>query len=352
MMRYRLMRRDSLRLLLAAPLAAAGREAPVFLPRERLVKAAEYSTQRKGLALLVRQHGRVLHESYANGAKPGEARRIYSGTKAFWGLAVLAAVEDGLLSLDESASEIIHEWKGQGEKAKITLEQLMDFTSGLERCLRIHQDGLENRDRMAIERPLLAAPGKRFIYGPAALQVVHLMLKRRLARQRRPELPTRYLERRVLKPLGLGPQRYIPDAAGTPLLAAGFMMTPAHWASIGEVILAKGAPILKKPASWELAIEGSAANPAYSFGFWNNHKATDKTAREFDIEDMLELDWDRQNWSRACISRSAPPDLIACIGSSYQRLFVIPSAGLVVVRQGMNARFSDAAFLRLLLESE
>lgn len=347
-MRHRLIRRDTLRLLLAAPLAAAGRDAPVFLPKEHISRAAEYSAKRQGLALLIRQHGRVLHESYSNGAKPGEARRIYSGTKAFWGLAILAAVEDELLSLDEPAATLLHEWKGKGDKGKITLAQLMDFTCGLERCLRIHQDGLENRDSMALQRPLLATPGKRFIYGPSAMQAAHQMLKRRLLTQRRPETPTRYLERRVLKPLGLGPQRYIPDAVGNPLLAAGFMMTPAHWARMGEVILANGAPVLKKNATWRQATVGSTANPAYSFGFWNNLKAADKNPREFDIENMLELDWDKQSWARACICRAAPPDLIACIGSGYQRLFVIPSAGLIVVRQAMNGIFSDASFLRLL----
>lgn len=345
-------RRGTLGLLLGAPLAAAGKDAPVFIQEDRIAKAAEYSGKRKGLALLVRQHGKVLHESFSNGAKPGEPRRIYSGTKAFWGIAMLAAVEDGLLSLDEPVAAVIHEWKGQGDKAKITLEQLMDFTCGLERCLRIHQDGLENRDRMAIGRPLLATPGKRFIYGPSAMQVAHQMLKRRLAGRWRSETPARYLERRVLRPLGLGPQRYIPDAAGNPLLAAGFVMTPAQWARMGEVILAKGAPVLKKPASWQIATEGSAANPAYSFGFWNNRKAADKDAREFDIEDMLELDWDKQTWTRACVCRDAPPDLVACVGSGYQRLFAIPTQGLVIVRQGVNARFSDGAFLRLLLGRE
>jgi len=344
-----LTRRDTLGLLLGAPLAAAGKDAPVFIQSTRIAKAAEYSAKRKGLALLVRQHGKLLHESYPNGAKPGETRRIYSGTKAFWGLAMLAAVEDGILSLDEPAAAVIHEWRGRGDKEKFTLEQLMDFTCGLERCLRIHEDGLENRDRMAIGRPVLAAPGKRFIYGPSAMQVAHQMLKRRLAGRWRNETPARYLERRVLRPLGLGPQRYIPDAAGNPLLASGFMMTPAQWARMGEVILAKGAPVLKKPASWELATEGSAANPAYSFGFWNNRKAADKNAREFDIEDMLEVDWDKQGWTRACVCRDAPPDLVACIGSGYQRLFAVPSMSLVIVRQGTNARFSDGDFLRLLL---
>ena len=64
---------------------------------------------------------------------------------------------------------------------------------------------------------------------------------------------------------------------------------------------------------------------------------------------MLSPKWSSQHWADACLCRAAPNDLVACIGSGYQRLYVIPSLDLVVVRQGRDGRFSDAQFLRLLL---
>ena len=57
----------------------------------------------------------------------------------------------------------------------------------------------------------------------------------------------------------------------------------------------------------------------------------------------------KQDWRGACICKDAPPDLFAAVGSGYNRLFVIPSRGLVIVRQGENAKFSDAEFLRRIL---
>ena len=92
---------------------------------------------------------------------------------------------------------------------------------------------------------------------------------------------------------------------------------------------------------------GSSANRAFSLGWWNNRAAPG--GREFDFEDMLVPKWPRQNWSDACLCRDAPSDLVACLGSGYQRLYVIPSMGLVVVRQSSGGRFSDGRFLRLLL---
>jgi CubicO group peptidase (beta-lactamase class C family)/predicted RNA-binding protein with PIN domain len=317
-----------------------------LLKSSAIAAAARYSSERRGYALLIQQHGQVVHESYANGGKRGQARRIYSGTKGFWGFAAMAAVEDGLISLNEKVAGTIHEWRSDDRKSKITVEHLLDFTGGLERCQILHEDGLKDRNQMAIQRPLLAAPGKSFIYGPSQLQVFHELLKRKLRKQK--ETPTHYLERRVLSPLGLGPQRYLPDAAGNPLMDAGFLMTVGQWARLGELLLRKGAPVLK-PDSFHAMIEGSAANASYSFGFWNNRAAGRISPREIDIENQLNLVWNKQSWSRVCICKNAPTDLIACIGSSYQRLYAIPSRGLVVVRQGLNANYSDGDFLRTLL---
>jgi len=313
------------------------------LPESVLRKAAEYVATRKSRALLIKQNGRIVHESYPNAGRKDEPYRIFSGTKGFWGLAAMAAIEDGLMHLDEKVADSLPEWKNDKKKSEITLQQLLHFTGGLERCLQLHEEGLKDRNLLALKRPLIAAPGKSFIYGPSQLQVFHEVLKRKLKQS-----PTHYLEKQVLKPLGLGPQRYLPDAAGNPLLAAGFIMTARQWAKMGDLLLEQGGTVLN-PSTFDTLRQGSKANPAYSFGFWNNRAASKAEARVIDIEDQLERDWDRQSWTNVCLCKDAPPDMIACIGSSYQRLYVIPSRGLVIVRMGQNAHFSDGDFIRLIL---
>lgn len=94
---------------------------------------------------------------------------------------------------------------------------------------------------------------------------------------------------------------------------------------------------------------GSRVNPMFGLGFWLNKNANSGGARECDIENLLEKKWQQQDWHNRCICRNAPADLVAAVGSGYQRLFVIPSLDLVIVRQGENAPFSDAEFLRKIL---
>jgi len=67
------------------------------------------------------------------------------------------------------------------------------------------------------------------------------------------------------------------------------------------------------------------------------------------MEGELDLRWQRANWTNVCVCKAAPPDMIVALGSDRQRLFIIPSLHALVVRQGMNAKFSDAYFLRLVL---
>jgi CubicO group peptidase (beta-lactamase class C family) len=299
--------------------------------------AASYSQSAGGTSFLAIQNGQTLLEQNAN-----EGHKIYSGTKAFWCLAALAAAEDGLVSLDETVSNTIPAWRSDPRKARITIRQLLDFSAGLEPVNRLHNENPGDRDAIAIRAPIVGSPGSSFLYGPAALQVFHAVLKEKL----RGESPTRYLERRVLRRMGLGSQRYLTDSAGNPLLAAGWILSARQWAKMGEVALSGGAPVVSA-GSMAQCWRGSGANRAYSLGWWNNRNAPG--GREFDIEAMLVPKWHKQSWGGTVLCRAAPSDVAACIGSGYQRLYVIPSMNLVVVRNGSGRRFSDAQFLRLLV---
>ena len=299
--------------------------------------AAAYSRSAGGTSFLALQNGQTLLEQNAN-----EGHKIYSGTKAFWCLAALAAAEDGLLSLDENVANTIPAWASDSRKSRVTIRQLLDFSSGLEPVNGLHNNNPGDRDAIAIRAPIVARPGGTFIYGPAALQVFHAVLKAKL----NGESPTHYLERRVLGRMGLGSQRYLTDSAGNPLLAAGWILSARQWSKMGELVLAGGAPVIS-PSSLAQCWRGSGANRAFSLGWWNNRNAPG--GREFDIEAMLVPPWHRQSWGGTVLCRTAPSEVVACIGSGYQRLYVIPSMGLVVVRNGSGRRFSDGQFLRLLM---
>ena len=313
-----------------------------------LKAASRYSAERSGYSFLVIQDGRVIYEDYAHGDAADRTASIFSGTKGFWCVAAAAAVQDGILDFDEPVSNTITEWRSDPEKSDIRLRDLLNFTAGIQPAFSLHGRTISDRNRYSIRLPAARAPGESFIYGPSQLQIFCELLRRKL--EPRHLIPEEYLERRILRALEIGNVDFREDGRGNPLLASGFRLTARQWAELGELILGNGKYRGHQVVRSDLLAEcfrGTHVNPMFGMGFWLNHSAPD--AREVDVERMLEVPWERQNWRETCLCREAPRDMIAAIGSGYQRMFIVPSMKMIIVRQGRNDdRFSDAHFLRLI----
>lgn len=74
-------------------------------PRE----ACDYSARSDGLTCLVMLGGSIVHEQYRQMGDEAERWRLASGTKSLSGVAAAAAVQDGLLRLDERVSDTLTE---------------------------------------------------------------------------------------------------------------------------------------------------------------------------------------------------------------------------------------------------
>jgi CubicO group peptidase (beta-lactamase class C family) len=159
-----------------------------------------------------------------------------------------------------------------------------------------------------------------------------------------------YFESRVSNRLGLGRLNYKKDSRGNPLPATGFELTAREWARLGELVLGQGSYHGRQIIPAALlrdAFVGSQVNPSYGLTFWLNREAS--SGREADMERLLDLPWQNAQWTDVSICKDVPADMVVALGSGYQRLFVIPSLEAIIVRQGSNAKFSDAHFLRLAL---
>ncbi|HWB60080.1 MAG TPA: serine hydrolase [Chthoniobacteraceae bacterium] len=312
--------------------------------------AAGYSSARRGYSLLVMQHDKIIFEDYENGTGRGDTHKIYSGTKSFWVAAMLVAANQGLLTLDDRVSDTITEWRDDPRKRNITIRQLMNFTDGLDPAFALHQDRFPDRDAYAIRVPLVAKPGSAFTYGPSHGQVMVELLRRKLAAQG--ATPYKFLVRKVLDPIGIGPVEHKEDPAGNPLVATGFKLTARDWVRFGVLLLHNGTYHGREIIPAALMAEcfhGTRVNPAFGLGLWLNREAAFPGSRDPDIEDTLEKKWQQEDWNNVCVAKGVPSDMFVALGSSYQRMYVIPSLDLIIVRQGENAKFSDPVFLRTLL---
>jgi CubicO group peptidase (beta-lactamase class C family) len=207
-------------------------------------------------ALLVVRDGATLFETYADGGDADVPHPLYSGTKAFWGLAAGAAHDDGLLDLDEPVAATIPAWR-EGARSRVTLRHVLSLTSG------IGFGGLGTAvptyDR-ALATELKDEPGERFTYGGIPLQVFGAVLATKLAP--RNLTPHAYLRERLLDPIGVevGSWRTLRD--GTQPLPTGAFLTARAWARWGAFVLDGGrhdATRLVSESSFAVCFRGSDA---------------------------------------------------------------------------------------------
>jgi CubicO group peptidase (beta-lactamase class C family) len=300
--------------------------------QRRYACASDYSEDHAGHALLIARSGEVVHETGQNGHLMGAPHSLDSASEMLWGLAASAADADGLLDLDEPASFTIVEFAADPAKRDIRIRQLLHLTSGLAPGIAIlRREQTPDLAQRALALDALSAPGQNFQYGPSHVTVFVEVLRRKLAADG--DAPESYLESRVLAPVGVSDLAWQRDEAGNVDAAFGASLSPRDWARLGMLIAAagdwQGREVLPEGAVGAM-LRGSPVSPERGLGLWRNRAEED---------------------SQRAFYPGGLPDLTAATGSGNQRLYVIPSLDLVVVRfGGPNQTWRDREFLACLAE--
>lgn len=304
-------------------------------------QAVAYAMRQGGNALLILEGGEIIVEQYDNGYTARKPHPLKTATQSFTGILAIAAAQDRLLTLDEPVAKTITEWQSHPLRSKITIRQLLSLTSGLssssaERVSSSASNGMSNvvpTYSQAIKSPLTTVPGKVFQYGSAPFQIFGELLRRKLAP--RNQTPLAYLKRKIFDRMDLDIGGWELDADGNPNLASGASLTARDWARFGKLLERHGRWNGRKILDKKLLAEcylGSSANAAYGLGLWLNEPGRSPSGKP-------------QN-----LLAAAPKDTIMAAGTDDQRLYVMPSRNLVVVRFGRDNRFEDDTFLSLLLQ--
>lgn len=280
-----------------------------------IAHAAAYSAAHAGDAVLVYQHESLIFEQYQNGWKADQPHQLASGTKSL--SCVLVALGGPQIS---QIAQI-----GPGF-SPVTVRQLLDLTSGIS----VNDNG---------ELIQVSPPGQRFAYGGVSFAVYAQLLARSL-----PDGDVSgYLKRKVLEPLGITSFTMQPGN-----LASGAAMTARDWGKFGLVFLDEGQLIFPGPGGPGSAVfgecgKGSDANPYYGMGLWLNPAQPTRPAPP-GVQRADSTD-------RIISAPDLPHDLMMAAGSGGQRLYILPTQRLVVVRFGHNTGpdYRDDVFLRLLL---
>ncbi len=268
--------------------------------------------------VVVVHNGRVIAERYAPGFTAQTPQLGWSMAKSVTNLMAGRLVQQGTLAVTQD--QLRPEWTD--ERRAITVDQLMRMTSGLRwdetydlgttitEMLYLQQD----MAAFAASQPLAHAPGSYQQYSSGSTNILCSVLRSRTGPG------TVAPERRLISELGLTSAVWEPDASGAPVCSSYLWATPRDWAAIGQFALQdgiwNGEQLL--PPGWmtqstRLEPTATSEEQGYAAGWWVNRLADGSLA-----------------WP------AMPADTYWASGHDGQRVIVVPSADLVVVRLGFS----------------
>jgi CubicO group peptidase (beta-lactamase class C family) len=299
----------------------------VVEPADPALKAAldhafEESTEpplRRTRAVVVVHDGKVIAERYAPGIGVDTQLSGFSMTKSLINALIGVLTQHGLTS--PSIPAPIAEWRNIDDpRREIEIEHLMRMTTGLD--LDETNSGFDRSNQMYLEDDLSAyavnsrmiAPlGTRFHYSGATTQILARVVRDLTGG---PEQTLAFAWRELFNPLGMRNVTLEFDGTGT-LQGANYMLASARdWAKLGVLYANDGIIGGKKVLhpDWVDFCAAATLGTDYAAGFYTNRS---------DHPD-----------AKGRVLSGMPRDSFFASGILGQRIVIVPSHKLVVVRLG------------------
>jgi CubicO group peptidase (beta-lactamase class C family) len=291
-----------------------------------IAKVEQYATATNSVALLIYHRGALRYEKYWPGYDRDFRTDPFSAHKTVMALLYGAALQDGVIkSVDEPAANYLPEWQKDARK-DITIKDLLQMSSGLE----IVQFGTWTSSKLTLGSDITATAlsipaerphGSEFQYINANSQVLGTILQRASGKRY-----AEYLSNRLWSRIG-APTSYVwlDRKQGMPRTFCCIYTTARGWMHVGLLLKNRGRVGEDQvvPESWIAEMTTPAAtNPNYGYQIWlgsppgKERRYNDKTVKAYHSEPYV------------------TDDIFFIDGFGGQRVYVVPSEDLIIVRTG------------------
>jgi CubicO group peptidase (beta-lactamase class C family) len=276
---------------------------------------------RRVRAIVVMRDGKIIAERYAQGIGPDAPLIGYSVSKSVINALIGILVREG--KLNPYAPAPVGAWSSPADpRHAITLDQLLRMTSGLE--LEESDSGFDPVSRMMFcERDMAAyaekaglksKPGQSWEYTSGNTLIVSAILRDAVGGDAADVL--RFAHSQLFDPVGMHHVTMEFDGAGTPIGSTRIYASARDWARFGELYRNDGVVDGKRilPDGWVSYSTQPTLDSPYGSGFWvNAGQSADARGR---------------------IQAGMPVDSYFASGLFGQRIVIVPSQRLVIVRFG------------------
>ena len=313
---------------------------------DSLEAALAFGAETGSDALIVWRGGGIELEHYYEGADENTITSTQSMHKSVVAILVGAAIADGhIASVDDPVSRYLPEW-GDDDRAGITLRQALWQSSGIDfptfafGSLGPMMGLLVGRDMRSITLEQLAVepPATNFEYNSINPLILGMVIENATGRPY-----AEYFSEALWEPLGAGDAWVQLDKEGG--MARSYCcldVTARGWLRLGLLHLHKGVANGRRilPEEWIAEIRRPApTNPNYGFLTWLGNEHVEQ--RSYNSKASLRT-YHSEPFAAA--------DVAYFDGFGGQRVYIIPSADMVIVRTGSLAGdWDDARLPNLLL---
>jgi CubicO group peptidase (beta-lactamase class C family) len=274
---------------------------------------------RRTKAVVVVRDGKVIAERYAAGIGVDTQLLGFSMTKSVVNALLGILTQQGVISPSFPAP--IPEWRGATDpRREIEVEHLMRMTTGL--ALDETGSGFDPSEQMylhddmagfAVTAPMIAAPGTRWHYSSATTQLLARIIRDAVGG---PEQTLAFAWRELFNPLRMRHVTLEFDVSGTLQGSANMLASTRDWARFGLLYLNDGVIGGKRilHEDWVDFCAAATLDTDYGAGFWTNRS---------EHED-----------AKGRVRLGIPRDAFFASGNLGQRIVIMPSQHLVIVRLG------------------
>jgi CubicO group peptidase (beta-lactamase class C family) len=275
---------------------------------------------RRTKAVVVVHEGGVIAERYADGVGIDTPLLGFSMTKSVVNALIGILTQQGLTS--PSLPAPVPEWRAATDpRREIEVEHLMRMSTGL--ALDESNSGFDPSSQMvylhndmagfAAKAPLMAPPGTQWAYSSPSTQLLARIIRDLTGG---PEQTLTLAWRELFNPLGMRNVTLQFDASGTLQGSSSMLASARDWARFGLLYLNDGV-IGGRRILHEDWVDFSAAatlGTDYGAGFWTNRSDHER--------------------AKGRIQMGIPRDAFFAFGDMGQRIVILPSQHLVIVRLG------------------
>ncbi|MEM1289949.1 MAG: serine hydrolase [Cyanobacteria bacterium P01_H01_bin.162] len=309
---------------------------------EALQQVSEYAVARNSTGLIVMHQDAIVLEKYWQGYDQTSKFNAMSMSKSLVGLLIGQAIAEGAItSLDEVAANYLPEWR-QDKRNQITLRDLIYMQSGLR-----NEDSTSSPlsdlvqlyvgstvEKTALKVPSVKPPGQVFEYNNVNSQILAIVLQRATG-----IAYGDYLSARLWQPLAAQDATvWLDRPNGMAKTFCCFFATARDWARVGQMLLHQGQVANTRiiPADWiSEMLTPSPLEATFGKHIWVKARTSD-----------------HPNVDTAATVPFLAADTFLLDGRGLQRVFIVPSQSLVIVRMGEQpATWDDSVIPNILVSS-